>query len=687
MNCGYITEIFYYKLDKYNSGSLGIHMKNNISAKLSAIAISVLLASCGGGGSDGYYGGGNTDGGTGGGTGEVKPKAVNMSAIELLDPSNKATRSVTIEGATAKVKVTDEAGAVISGALVTFTSEGVTFGTSNGAVLTNAEGIASISLKPTNTTDTGSYQLTATVVQESLTATTTPYNFSVQAANITFVDLKAATTQLDSGASTLLTLKTQDVNTKANQNNVTVNFTATCGTFDYPTVVSSNQGDVATTYKGVDAAGKLCAGAQTITATGSNTGLTKTLGLTIAAIQANSLVYSTAGDVQLVTKNSGSAASGQIEFTVYANGSPASNEDVQIDLVRGPTDLSFVTVGNRTPKVIKSDATGKVVVSLHPGTLPGPVEIKATLVNNSNVYVLSKNVAVATGRVSQQGLSLSATKYALMGDMDGDTTQIVARLADRVGNPVPNGTTISFISEGGSITPNCSTQNGQCSVTLTTQNPRPALDRVTVMAYVEGDKAYTDVNKDNSYTAGIDKLLTNIGDFFRDDNEDNKYNEGEFVYKRGATGTCTASTFINSNIADTCDTKLDAILRYQMLFGFAEQTPTYNVLNQPLISTGSFVFQLFGNNTKTVPMPTGTILSVVAKDLTENSLACEAEVSQGSLTIGVRNLRTPSTFADIKNEDILYKIRLNRCEAGDVVRVRTVSPAGKTVTTEFPIAQ
>ena len=48
------------------------------------------------------------------------------------------------------------------------------------------------------------------------------------------------------------------------------------------------------------------------------------------------------------------------------------------------------------------------------------------------------------------------------------------------------------------------------------------------------------------YTAGIDKLIQNIGDFFLDDNENNQKDEGEFKYVRGASGTaCVASTIDN----------------------------------------------------------------------------------------------------------------------------------------------
>lgn len=90
-------------------------------------------------------------------------------------------------------------------------------------------------------------------------------------------------------------------------------------------------------------------GEQTITATGSNTSGTQSVKVNIASITANSLIYTTAESVNMATKNSGSASSGQIEFTVFSNGVPA-NQDVDISLERGPIDLSFITQGNRKLK-------------------------------------------------------------------------------------------------------------------------------------------------------------------------------------------------------------------------------------------------------------------------------------------------------------------------------------------------
>lgn len=661
---------------------LGISMdKKQLGLKLSAVSLAILLASCGGGGSEGYYNQGSSSGNsssTNPSTGEVV-KAVDISTIQLIDQNGNLTQAIAAEGVIAKVKVTDQSGKGISGALVTFTvTGGVVLGSSNGAVLTNTNGEASISVKPENINTNGAYQISAIADFDGAKASTKVLNFSLQATNIILVDMTAASTQLESGGSTNITLKTQDANTKVNQNNVNVEFTATCGKFEPATVISSNQGDITTAYRAIDAAGKLCEGKQMITAIGSNIPA-KTIEVDIAAIEANSLVY-TSDAVNLGIKSSGSASSGQIEFTLYANGIPAANKDVNIELLRGPEDLSFYELANRTVQKIASGPDGKVRVNLYPGNIPGPVEIKASLVTNSNVFALSKNLAISTGRVAQNGLSLSVSKNSLQNVIDGDTATITARMVDRTGNPVPDGTVISFVAEGGRITPNCASSAGQCTVTLSTQNPRPLDNRVTVLAYVEGDKSFVDKNGDNVYTVDTDTLSSNIGDFFRDDNEDNLYsaNLGEYLYKRGASGaTCAPSEIRQPNIVGTCDNKLDAVIRQQLLFAFAENTPTFTNVN----ASGSLLsFNMYGNSAQSVPMPTGTTISVTPEDNTKNNnLTCTAELATGSSPVAnVFNLLTPTTFKN--NNQSYYGYRLKECAVGDTLKVSVSSPDSKVST-------
>jgi hypothetical protein len=660
-------------------------MSKNVGLKLSTVALAVLLASCGGGGSEGYFNnnkGSGSSSSTNPSTGEAV-KAVDISAIQLIDRNGNLTQAITAEGVIAKVKVTDQSGKGISGALVTFTvTGGVVLGSSNGAVLTNTNGEASISVKPENINTNGAYQISAIADFDGATASTKALNFSLQATNISLVDMTAASTQLESGGSTNITLKTQDANTKVNQNNVNVEFTATCGKFEPATVVSSNQGNVTTSYKAIGIDGKLCTGIQKISAKGLNIPEVA-LDVSIKALDANSLIY-TSNKLNLGIRKSGSASSGQIEFTLYANGVPVADQDVLIEKVQAPEDLSFVSFGNRNNRTIKSDSNGKVIVNLYPGDKPGPVEIRATLVSDINISAISKDVSVSIGRLTQDGLSLSVSKNSLQNVIDGDAATITARMVDRTRNPVPDGTVISFVSEGGKVEPNCSTVQGVCSVILTTQEPRPLDNRVTVLAYVEGDKTFTDLDGDNLYTKGVDTILSNIGSFFRDDNENNQYNKdygiGEFLYNRAVLGnkaTCAPSTIRQPNIADTCDDNLDTVIRQQLLFAFAENTATFTNINA---SGGLLSFRLYGNTMQSVPMPTGSTVSVTAEDNTKtNDLSCSAELVQGSSPVAsVFDLMAPTTFKN--STQAFYGYRLKECAVGDTFKVSVAAPDGRVST-------
>jgi len=665
-------------------------INKQLGIKLSALTFALILAGCGGGGSDGYY---NDGSGSNNGNGSNTDNGIeapvvaklNITNVELVDSNNQTTTVLTLLGASAGVKVTDQNGRPVSGALVTFTGENITFETSNATVLSNAEGIAKIGIKPTDETKTGIFKISANAELNENTANTNDTYVSVEAIKTKFENLTFDHLSIDAGGSVKISLSTVDSLTDIAQNNVQVSFKADCGTFTNSTV-SSNQGLVETTYTGVSTSGQLCSGTQVITISANNGATTTTQNITINPIKANSLVYSS-GEVKLGAANSGSSASGKVEFTVYSNNLPAKNQDVLVELIYAPRDLSFITLHNKVKKVIKSNDDGKIVIDIFPGSLPGPVELKATLVSDPSVTALTKDVSVATGRVTQNGLSLSVTKNALQWDIDGDKATVVARLRDRVGNKVPDGTVVSFVTEGGSIEPNCSTVDGECSVVLQTQNPRPADNRVTVLAYVEGDKSYIDKDSDNVYTAGVDELTSNIGDFFRDDNENTIFEaaRGEFLYKRGAVGnTCAASTFIQPNISGTCSTELSAVIRQQLVFSFSNDIPT--IADLTVTDTKSnFNFKLFGNSARSVPMPTGTTVAVQAEDNTkDNQKSCSVELWSGNATVpSVFNLLTPSTFAS--SSQVNYSYRLKECDSGDSLVLTVTAPTGQITKQEYII--
>ncbi|PKZ69842.1 hypothetical protein CYJ96_00345 [Moraxella osloensis] len=616
------------------------------SFQLSALTTALALAGCGGGGGNDTLpppvkGGGTTDS-----TGSTPTSAINISAISL-EGVNSAS-FIPSTGATAKVKVTDAAGKGISGAIVAFSaSGGVSFSTTNSSVLTDTEGNASIFVKPIDINDNGTYTLTATSTYNSITATSKPYAFSLQKTNLKITQLKTevpTNTTLEVGGSTNVSLIVTDENGVV-QPNTTVNFTNNCGTFTEDSVMTNSEGVATTTYSAIKADGSLCTDTSVIITVSTTTGVSANTSINLTPIVGNSIAYTTTGAVNLGASNSGSSTSGQIEFTVYSNGKPAANQDVIINKTYAPLDFSFVKLGNQSAQTVKSDSNGKVNVTLYPGALPGPVELKATLATNSTITALSKDVAVATGRATQNGMSVSLLKNTLAVGVDGDTTEVTVRLVDRVGNAVPDGTVVSFVSEGGKITPNCSTVDGVCSATFTTQNPRSD-GRLSVIAYVEGDKSYIDSNGNNKFDIG-EPLSHNIGSFYRDDNENGAHDLGEYVYIRPITGSplaCGTSSFgepnlvtqilsVNplSTVTHQCDDQLETVLRYQFILGLAGNVPVYddnsptdstpenltytlpvNTINTPI----KYNFDMFGNSARTVSMPAGTTISVSAVDKT-----------------------------------------------------------------------
>src|SRR5450830_1372499 len=106
---------------------------------LALLALSTFLAACGGGGGDPSLGGGNAGGGA-----SAMPATLVLS---LSTAAGQASNTIS-SGAplTAKAIVSDKNGVPVSNALVTFSSDPglVSFSITNGAVLTDAKGWASL---------------------------------------------------------------------------------------------------------------------------------------------------------------------------------------------------------------------------------------------------------------------------------------------------------------------------------------------------------------------------------------------------------------------------------------------------------------------------------------------------------------------------------------------------------------
>ena len=626
--------------------------------QLTFLTCALALAGCGGGGTDTIAPEpdlGVTQPGTGGdnGGGPVTPiESLNISSSALLDADGNIITSVNLEGAYYEVLVTDKNNKPVANAKVVFSidAQGVDLSqTTSGSKLTDSEGKSRIFLKPNAPEVSGGYTITATASDNNGNVAVDNLTFAVQATGVSLSNLEVTDSQLSAGGQTSVSLTATDA-AGTPISGILVSLNANCG--QLPTQVTSDENGLITfVYKAINTDNTLCSGNVRISATTGNSP-TQTANLTVQAPEATSIVY-TSNPLTLGIQNSGSSATGSVEFTVYSNNTPLANASVSLSLEKSPLGLTFGVLGNRNVIPATTDANGKVSVNIYPGSTPGPVEIKATLVRDSRINALSKDISVASSRVTQDGLSLSMGKNVLDWSIDGDETTLTARMVDRNGNTVPDGTVVNFTTEGGRVSPaSCATANGTCTVNFSTQNPRPGDGRVSILAVAEGEKSYIDMNQNNAWDNGIDILVHNIGDTFRDDNEDGSFQLGEFTYplttqanqvcennikqfinlkfpsldelKRQAYEKNFIATFVSPNKPMTCNSGLDAVVRSQSIQLLSNGNNTRFTLLQPSsqVITGAdkrVVVRInSGGFYDLNPMPSGTTISGTVIDKTKN---------------------------------------------------------------------
>ena len=657
---------------------------------------------------------------TGGNGSELPVGELNISESKLVDIDGNPINSVSLEGAYYEIKVTNSSGQPAANAKVTFAidAEGIALSqTTSGATLTDSNGMARIFLKPTAPQVSGAYTITANASNDSNTAIAN-VNFLVQATTVSLSTLNVTNSQLVAGGQTAVSMIASD--TAGNPiSGILVNLNANCG--QLPIQVTSNEnGVVEFVYKAINTDNTLCSGNVRISANSGSS--TQTANLTIQAPEATSIVY-TSNDLTLGIQNSGSSATGEAEFTIYSNKTPLANAEVILSLEKSPLGLSFVQLGNRADQTLRTDANGRVSVNIYPGSTPGPVEIKATLASDSRINALSKGISIASSRVTQDGISLSFGTNALDWSLDGDETPVTARLVDRNGNKVPDGTVVNFTAEGGKVFPSsCTTSEGTCEVTFSTQNPRPGDGRVSLLAVVEGEKAYIDQNENNAWDKGIDILVHNIGDTFRDDNENGTFEIGEFTYPltTQANGNCEnnidqfiqlkfptfdpirknlfkqdyISNFVSPNKPMTCNSELDAVVRYEGIQLLTNgDNPEFTLLDknnvrlqdQEVSADSSRVYTRInsGGFYNLNPMPSGTTISGSVTDKTDgpDSGSCKVEMIGGPEKVpGIVYTGKPGD-----NTGTINTFALDGCEAGDFFKISVTSPKGTTTTATYTI--
>lgn len=508
-------------------------------------AAMLVLAGCGGG-SDGSTLTGGGGSGTTTGTPTPTPAAASVTFVTPTSSPN-----ITLgQGAAVKVSVLDSNAQPVQGAVVTFSADGTLAVASPTTALTGADGTASSTLNAISATAAGAGTLTVNAVFTVKGTSQTAQNTLTYAVGGSGLSISKVTL----GTNTLAAYQSTSVDVSVTSGTAAIGsqavaFTSACvaagkATISGP-VVTDNSGVAHATY--TDQGCRL--GSDTIIT--SVTGATSvSTALTINAAPASSLrftgIYS--GGAALTTGITLRGAStpsrpdtAQVTFTlVDANSNPIPAQNVTLSLNQSTGGITLVNASSDGTITMPTQSDGTVTVTVQAGTIPTPVRVQAKLASNPAISSISSALAISSGYPDDAGMSFSATKYAMRGlDFDGDTTTITVRMSDHFRNPVPDGTTVNFIADGGLVAGSgtqgqCQTVNSACTVTLTTQNPRPSNGRIHVLAYALGEETFADLNSNNYVDEG-DSFVP-VGDPFLDIAETGVYAAPEQIIDAAGDG-------------------------------------------------------------------------------------------------------------------------------------------------------
>lgn len=490
----------------------------------STMALLALAACGGGGGNSGNSGFGDNGGGTGGGgTGGNAGTPTLVVSLSSTSVSSAAPATVT-------ATLADSKGNGLAGQVVTFSVVRGLAVTNVATALTRTDGTAVAILSPSNTTGAGADEVKATASSGGV-ALTASAGFTVQATNVTLSGFTSAVASLGAYGQTSLTVSLTGASVGSPVQLTVSSACVTAGKASLsPTRFTATTATVTLQYRDIGCGAIQAADSLQAVIDGSASVLT--LSLPIASPTISSLAFISATPETIFLRGSGFTEASSVIFEVRdANSSALPNVNVSMRLL---TLTGGVTMDGGTADVVRaSDAQGRVTVRVNSGTLPTPVRVSATIVG-STISTVSSNLSVAVGLPSQLNFSLSQGIRNIEGyNIDGtpNTYQIIA--ADRSGNPVPIGTSINFVSEGGQIEAIKQTAIvsgiARTTANFVSSEPRPVDGRVTITSYALGEESFVDLNGNNVRDAG--EPFQDLGNVFKDRNFDGVFNSSvdEFV--------------------------------------------------------------------------------------------------------------------------------------------------------------
>jgi hypothetical protein len=550
----------------------------------------------------------------------------------------------------------DASNNLIANVPVTFTA--TSGGLSGATLVTDANGAATATLSTAG--DPTVRTITVTATSGTLTANVdvavtaggdpgTPPTVSMGCGNGPAFQAGAlciSTPNLSSGGSSSIQAVLQLTDGSLFTESTSVSFSSACiaqTTATVTTPVVTTSGIANTTYV---AAG--CSGADVITATAvvGGTPVSATGTITVAPSVIGSIIFVSATPTNVALRGTGTTTNPETSTVVFRvldqGGGPRPGTTVNFSL---NTTVGGIEV---SPATAVSDVNGRVQTIVRGGTVSTPVRVTATVQGVTPVLATqSSQLTVTTGIPDQDSFSVSvACKNVEAWNRDGVVVGVTARLSDRFNNPVPDGTAVTFQTEGGSIVSQCTTTGGigTCSVNWTSSNPRPTAaaptvplgderaGRSTILGSAIGEESFTDTNGNGSFDNT--EPFADMDERFLDRNENDAREGDEPIYD-----------FNNNSSYDLADGFFNGVLCFDTAGRCNAQSTTG-------ISSQNLIIMSHGVPTGLVPAPgtpivvnagSSVVFSSILGDLNSNPLPQGTTVQYAISGSGL-TLSTPSQF-------------------------------------------
>lgn len=474
------------------------------------------LGACGGGSGNNFGNNGNAgDGATGAGKVTV---TLSVTTVTAALP------------ATVTVKVTNANGQAVASQVVTIATDSGLGSLSAGSALTGIDGTTQFLLFAKSGAINGADNVTVTT-NIGGTIVTGKAGFSVAATSASIASFTSDVAIGNSLGAYGQSILSATINGTASGTPVGLSISSVCLSQGKATITPASQtvttGTATFTYVDQGCGANLARDDITLSIAGTTTSSATSLALASPAV--GSITFAGATPSTIFLKGSGFVESSNVSFLVVDNANnPLPNQSVDLKLSSGAGGLTIDGLVSTSTVNKKSDSTGKVSVLINSGTVPTPVRVQATLSGiNPVIGTVSSTLAVAVGLPSQLNFSLSQGTLNIEGmNSDGTTNTYSVIASDRMANPVPSGTAINFVAEGGQIEPIKQVEvdaSGLSRVTANfiTASPRPANGRITVVAYALGEESFLDQNGNNVFDNG--EPFQDLGNVYVDRKFDASY--------------------------------------------------------------------------------------------------------------------------------------------------------------------